>query len=148
MGIFFLPRSTCNLTRCIINALASTAVTYMNNISNIVDADICSLPAPRFLTPAMFSVAGRHADSEGSARAALPAGPGFQPGQIQGVPVPVAHLEEAAPGGLPAGHVGAAAAAAGLLRRRVAPPRPRYQHARDENQIAVWLFEVAGSIGF
>lgn len=75
------------------------------------------------LTPALFR--RRRADSEGSARAALPPGSRLQPGQIQGVPVPVAHLEEAAPGGLPAGRVGAAAAAAGLLRRRVAPPRQR-----------------------
>lgn len=40
--------------------------------------------------------------------------------------MPVANLEEAAPGGFPVRHVGAAAAAAGLLRWRVAPPRQRY----------------------
>lgn len=68
--------------------------------------------------------AGR-TDSKRPTCAALPEGPGLQPGQGQGVLVPLAHLEEAAQGGFPVGHVGAAAAAPGLLQRGLAPPRQR-----------------------
>lgn len=65
-------------------------------------------------------------DSKGSACAALPESQRFQPWQGQGAVVPVAHLEEAAPGRFPARHMGAAATASGLLLRRLAPSRQRY----------------------
>lgn len=64
-------------------------------------------------------------DPEGRAHTAVPACPGLQHGQSAGDPVPVADLEEAAPGGLPAGDLELSASAAGLLHRRLAPPRPR-----------------------
>ncbi len=64
-------------------------------------------------------------DSKGSACAALPEGQRFQPRQGQGVPLPVANLEEATPGRFPARHMGAAATAAGVLHRRLAPPWQR-----------------------
>lgn len=39
--------------------------------------------------------------------------------------MPLAHLEEATQGGFPVRHVGAPAAAPGLLQRRLASPRQR-----------------------
>lgn len=64
--------------------------------------------------------------SKGSACAALPESQGFQPWQGQGALVPVAHLEEATPDWFPVGHMGASAAASGLLQWRLAPSRQRY----------------------
>lgn len=77
------------------------------------------------LLPKLIVLSPLSSDPEGRAHTAVPARPGLQHGQSAGDPVPVADLEEAAPGGLPAGDLELSASAAGLLHRRLAPPRPR-----------------------
>ena len=68
---------------------------------------------------------GRSAGSKRPACATLPKGQRFPPRQGQGAAVSLAHLEEATQGGFPVRHVGAPAAAPGLLQRSLAPPRQR-----------------------
>lgn len=61
-------------------------------------------------------------DPKGRAHTAFLACKGLQHGQGAGDPVPVADLEEAAPGGLPAGDLELTTGPPGLLHWGLAPP--------------------------